>query len=169
MIAPYSFVNQRKSKNKLEKVHIKTHTKVIKRNENMATSVDHLLGKLKDPKAEMGLVRKGIKPTLIEAFFNQEKLPIKEILAKLNISSSTYFAKKKHHKTLDSYSTEKFIRLISIVAKANKILGQDEARRWIYSKIPSLDNETPIDLLDTEVGHRLVLQALLQIEHGIYS
>ncbi len=135
----------------------------------MAATILHLLDKLKDPKKEMVLVRAGIKASLVEAFLNQEKLPIKDVLVRLNIPSSTYFAKKKNHQALDAYSTEKFIRLISVMVKAAKILGKTESKSWIYRKIPSLGNEIPIDLLDTEVGHNLVLQTLLQIEYGIYS
>jgi len=135
----------------------------------MLASVEHLLTKLKDPKKEIGLVRNGLKVTLVESFLNQEDLPIKDMLARLAIPPSTYFAKKKGHKTLDTYASEKFIRLISVIVMASKILGKAEAKDWLYKKIPSLGNEVPLDLLDTEAGHRMVTQALLQIKHGIYS
>lgn len=135
----------------------------------MSATVEHLLTKLKDPKKEMGLVRNGLKATLIESFLNQEDLPIKDVLERLDIPSSTYFAKKKSHKALDAYTSEKFIRLISVMVMASKILGKSEAKNWLYRKIPSLGNEVPLNLLDTEAGHRMVVQTLLQIKHGVYS
>lgn len=135
----------------------------------MSITVEHLLDKLKDPKKEMGLVRNGLKTTVIESFLEQQDLAIKDILERLSIPSSTYFAKKKSHKTLDAYTSEKFIRLISVIVMASKILGKSEAKNWLYRKIPSLGNEVPLNLLDTEAGHRLVTQALLQIKYGIYS
>ena len=70
---------------------------------------------------------------------------------------------------LDAHTTEKFVRLISVMDLATTTLGAAEGREWIYRKIPSLGNEIPLNLLDTEVGHRLVVQALLQIKHGVYS
>lgn len=135
----------------------------------MTTAVMGLLIQLKDPKKEVSLIRKGIKVGVIEAFLNQEGFLIKDVLKRLGIPSSTYFAKKKSQKLLDTYTTEKFIRLILVMVKASKLLGEGEAKSWLYRAIPSLGNEVPIDLLDTEAGHRLVEQTLLQIEHGVYG
>ncbi len=135
----------------------------------MSVAVEHLINKLKDPKKEMGLVRNGLKITVVELFLDQEDLSVKDVLERLVIPASTYFAKKKSHKTLDAYSSEKFIRLMSVMVMASKILGKSEAKNWLYRKIPSLGNEVPLNLLDTEAGHRLVTQALLQIKHGVYS
>ncbi len=135
----------------------------------MSVNVAHLINKLKDPKKEVILVRNGIKTSIIESFLEEQNLAIKDVLERLAIPPSTYFAKKKSHKTLDAYTSEKFIRLISVMVMAAKILGKAEAKNWLYRKIPSLGNEIPLNLLDTEAGHRLVTQALMQIKHGIYS
>lgn len=135
----------------------------------MTAAVMTLLTQLKDPKKEVHLIRKGLKAGVIEAFLNQEGFLIKDVLDRLDISASTYFAKKKSQKALDTYTTEKFIRLIQVMVKASKILGEQEAKNWLYRPIPSLGNEVPIDLLDTEAGHRLVEQTLLQVEHGVYG
>lgn len=131
--------------------------------------VESLLSNLKDPLKEMGLIRSGVKTAVIESFLAQENFPLKDILERLDIPSSTYFAKKKSHKPLDAYSTEKFIRLISVLLLASEILGKEEAKNWLYRPVPSLNNQVPLNLLDTEVGHRLVEQTLLQIKYGIYG
>lgn len=132
-------------------------------------TVKNLLTDLKNPMKEMGLIRNGLKTNVIDSFLTQENLSIKDVLEKLNIPASTYFAKKKNHKPLDSAATEKFLRLISILTKATELFGKAEGQNWLYRKIPSLNNQIPIDLLDTEIGHRLVEQALLQIKYGIYG
>lgn len=132
-------------------------------------AVQSLLNDLKDPFKEMRRIRIGLEPKVIESFLDSEKLPVKDILIRLDIPSSTYFAKKKHQQPLDTYATEKFIRLITVILMASEILGKGEAKNWIYREIPSLGNQAPINLLDTEVGHRLVEQTLLQIKYGMYS
>jgi len=133
-------------------------------------TIKHLLKKdLKDPIKEIGIIRQGLKVSIIESFLDEQNFSVKDILQRLDIPASTYFAKKKNHQTLDAYNTEKFIRLISILEMASDILGKAEAKEWIYKKIPSLGNEAPINLLDTEIGHRLVEQTLLQIKYGIYG
>ncbi|SRR5579883_1885021 len=135
----------------------------------MPANVANLLENLKDPLKEMGLIRSGLKTKVIESFLTQENLLVKDVLERLHIPSSTYFSKKKHHQPLDSYTTEKFVRLISVLIMASDILGKAEAKNWLYRKVPSLGNEVPLNLLDTEIGHRLVEQALLQIKYGMYG
>ncbi len=132
-------------------------------------AVRHLLNDLKDPFKEMNLIREGLEINVVESFLAKENFLVKDILERLHIPSSTYFSKKKNHQPLDTYATEKFVRLISVFMKASEILGKIEAKNWIYKNVPSLDHQAPINLLDTEVGHRLVEQTLLQIKYGMYA
>ena len=134
----------------------------------MSASIDFAKS-LKNPLNEIRLIRSGLKPKDIESFLSQENFPVKDFLERLHIPASTYFSRKSSRKPLDAHSSEKFIRLISIILLGYQILGKEETRSWIYKKIPSLGNEVPLDLLDTEAGHRLVEQALLQIKYGIYG
>lgn len=64
---------------------------------------------------------------------------------------------------------KRLLRIFSVIRLASDVMGESEARIWLFRKVPSLDNEMPINLLDTEVGHQLVLQTLRQIKYGIYS
>src|SRR5688572_8338559 len=122
----------------------------------MPSSTTILMNYFKDPIKEIEIIRKGINPELIEDFLNNQSFVVKDVLSRLKITSSTYFAKKKEHKLLDSNSTEKFFRLISVVQSAQEILGDQEVKNWLYRKTPSLGEQVPMDLLDTEIGHRLV-------------
>lgn len=135
----------------------------------MVAKVEQLIARFKDPVKEINAIREGISPNLIEKFLDKESFSVKDILARLQIPASTYFAKKKKKLQLDSAMSEKFLRLISVTQMAAAILGAVEAKNWLYKRIPSLGNEIPLDLLDTEIGHKLVTQALLQIKYGIYS
>lgn len=141
----------------------------LERRNIMLSSANKLMNYFKDPIKEIEIIREGINPELIDNFLNQQSFVVKDVLSRLKITTSTYFAKKKDHKLLDSVSTEKFLRLISVVKNAQEILGNQEAKSWLYRKVPSLGDQIPMDLLDTEVGHRLVEEALLQIKYGIYS
>lgn len=135
----------------------------------MLSSAKQLKNCFKDPVQEIKTIREGINPELIDNFLNEQSFVVKDVLIRLKITASTYFSKKKDHKRLDSGSTEKFLRLFSVVQIAGEILGHKEAKNWLYRQIPSLGQQVPMDLLDTEAGHRLVEQALLQIKYGIYN
>lgn len=135
----------------------------------MSSSSNQLMSYFKDPLKEIAIIREGVSPELIENFLNEQSFVVKDVLSRLKITASTYFAKKKEHKRLDSMATEKFFRLVSVIYHAEKILGPEETKNWLYRKIPSLDEQAPMDLLDTEVGHRLVENVLLQVQYGIYG
>jgi len=135
----------------------------------MSLAMRNLLRDLKDPVKEIGLIREGLKVNVVELFLARENLLVKDVLERLRIPASTYFAKKKHHQPLDAYHTEKFVRLISILELATDILGKEAARHWIYENVTSLGNEVPLNLLDTDIGYRLVEQALLQVKYGMYA
>ena len=77
----------------------------------MLSSTKQLMSCSKDPIIEIKTIREGINPELIENFLRDQSFVVKDILMSLNIKPSTYFAKKKDHKRLDSTSTEKFLRL----------------------------------------------------------
>ncbi len=135
----------------------------------MIKSVKNIMSSFDDPIKEIEIIRSGITPQVIETFLVPYDYVMKDVLERLHITVSTYKSKKSRQEALDSAASEKLFRLISIINKANDVLGELETKAWLYRKIPSLDNQKPIDLLDTEAGHRLVEQSLQHIQYGIYS
>lgn len=61
----------------------------------MLSSANKLMNYFKDPIKEIEIIRKGINPELIETFLNDQSFVVKDVLSRLKITSSTYFAKKK--------------------------------------------------------------------------
>jgi hypothetical protein len=57
---------------------------------------------------------------------------------------------------------------IAMVRRATEVLGVDHVANWMRSRIPSLGNQTPYALLQTEDGRNQVECVLLKIEHGVY-
>ena len=135
----------------------------------MSTASIQLINRLNDPMKEIKTIRDGINPNLVERFLNEQSFVVNDVLSRLQISKSTYFAKKKKESPLDPATTEKFLRLISVVKIATEIIGKVEVKSWLYKKIASLGQQAPLDLLDTEAGHRLVEETLLHIKYGVYS
>ena len=115
----------------------------------MLSSTKQLMSCFKDPIREIKTIREGINPELIENFLSDQSFVVKDILISLNIKPSTYFAKKKDHKRLDPTSTEKFLRLFSVVQIAQEILGHAEAWSGL-----SADGSIGIGLVFA--GHRLI-------------
>lgn len=122
-----------------------------------------------DPIKEIEAIRDGVLPQDIEGYLSTHEYVMKDVLERLDIPASTYKSKKGKRQVLDSASSEKLMRLVSVTKVADEIIGESETKDWLYREIPSLGNRKPIDLLDTEVGHRLVEQTLQQIKYGVYS
>lgn len=62
------------------------------------------------------------------------------------------------------------VRVARIHAIALDVLGSAEkARQWLRWPIAALDGQTPLSLLDTEEGGRVVEAVLGRIEHGVFS
>lgn len=64
---------------------------------------------------------------------------------------------------------DKLVRFIQAMEKAREILGEDQAIKWMHGPVPSLGNEIPADILDTESGFQKIEQALQRIKHGACS
>jgi putative toxin-antitoxin system antitoxin component (TIGR02293 family) len=57
-----------------------------------------------------------------------------------------------------------------VFAQAVSVLGSDDkARRWIVKPSRALGGESPLHLLDTDIGTNAVLDELGRIEHGVFS
>lgn len=60
-------------------------------------------------------------------------------------------------------------RILRISEMADRVFGNHEkAARWLRKPNRALQGITPIDLLESETGARLVEQSLDQIDYGIY-
>jgi putative toxin-antitoxin system antitoxin component (TIGR02293 family) len=50
------------------------------------------------------------------------------------------------------------------------VLGStDKAARWLHTENRALGGQTPLALLDTDLGTRQVEEVLGRIEHGVFS
>jgi putative toxin-antitoxin system antitoxin component (TIGR02293 family) len=57
-----------------------------------------------------------------------------------------------------------------VLARASQILGsQEAAERWLEKPAIGLNRRTPIELLATPVGVKMVDQYLTRIEYGVYT
>lgn len=61
----------------------------------MLYTAEQLMKCFKDPILEIKAIREGINPELVEEFLNNQSFVVKDVLGRLQIPASTYFAKKK--------------------------------------------------------------------------
>lgn len=61
-------------------------------------------------------------------------------------------------------------QITEIVAKGSKVFGgRDKFLDWMNHPNKTLNNKTPMSLLNSKLGMDLVLDELGRIEHGVFS
>jgi putative toxin-antitoxin system antitoxin component (TIGR02293 family) len=91
-------------------------------------------------------------------------------LAEIVISPRTLKHRKARNEPLSQEETDRAVRVARIVAMAGEVFGSpDKALLWLRSPDDRLANRTPLNMLHTESGGRLVESMLWQLDEGIYS
>ena len=72
------------------------------------------------------------------------------------------------HQSLSKEESDKAVRVARITAMAEQVFGESErAWRWLRKSKRHFDAKTPIEMLATEAGARIVEEMLAQIDDGI--
>jgi putative toxin-antitoxin system antitoxin component (TIGR02293 family) len=123
------------------------------------------------PKSEFDLaaiVEKGL-PIASIARLKAEGLTFSEISA-IVISPRTLKHRKARGEQLSHEETDRVVRVARIVALAEQVFGnRDKALTWLRSKDGRIKERTPLSMLHTESGGRLVENMLWQIDEGVYA
>ena len=66
--------------------------------------------------------------------------------------------------------SDRLLRVTRTIVRAIEALGSSEkAAKWLRTENRALRGMTPLALLETDIGARMVEQTLGRIEHGVYS
>lgn len=73
-----------------------------------------------------------------------------------------------NHQTLSKDESDKAVRVARITAMGEQVFGESErAWRWMRKPKRRFDGKTPIEMLATEAGARLVEEMIAQIDDGL--
>jgi len=82
----------------------------------------------------------------------------------------TWKHRKSRHQSLSREESERAIRTAKILARAQAVLGDGQsALDWLRTTKRRFEGRTPIQMLSTEAGGRLVEQMLIQIDQGMFA
>lgn len=113
-------------------------------------------------------VEQGI-PTDSIAYLRDVGLTFSEVSAVV-ISPRTLKHRKARGERLSHEETERVLRVARILALAEQVFANPEkALLWLRMPDDGLKNRTPLSMLTTEAGGRVVESMLWQIDDGIYA
>lgn len=79
-------------------------------------------------------------------------------------------ARRKKKQRLSLQESDRLARVARIITYAREVLGdQEKAYAWLRRPNRALENRLPLDLLETEIGARVVETILGRMEQGVYS
>jgi len=79
----------------------------------------------------------------------------------------TLVHRKSRHEALTHDESDRAVRVARIASLAEEVFGDDEkASRWLRKPKQRFEGRSPLELLRTEAGARLVEEMLLQLDYG---
>lgn len=112
-------------------------------------------------------IRAGLPYRSFETVRERLQLSVPEAAGVLGVPLRT-LARRRIEKKFASDESDRLYRLARIAAQAVRVLGSDEkAAAWLRRPNRSLGGETPLEVLDTDIGTRETEEALGRLEHGI--
>ena len=114
------------------------------------------------------IAEKGL-PTDSIAYLKEKGLTFSEV-SETVISPRTLKHRKARGQQLSVEETERMLRVARILSLADQVFGNHEkALTWLRQVDERLNDRTPLRMLHTEAGGRLVENLLWQIDEGVYS
>ena len=116
----------------------------------------------------ISLTREGLSMGTLKKIQAYTSLSIKELAVLLPISERQLVRYKDDHILRKDISSH-LIQLAELFEHGYEVFEEEHFRKWMRSKIRVLDNNRPIDLLDTAIGIQIVNDIIGRIDHGVYS
>lgn len=86
----------------------------------------------------------------------------------LVVPRRTLAHRREKRQRLTAEQSDRLTRVVRVAARAEEALGdRDRAARWLRKPNRSLQGERPIDLLESDIGARMVERVLGRVEHGV--
>ena len=112
-------------------------------------------------------IQEGLPTSSVEALLKRKTLSLQELYK--FISPRTWARRIKEHK-LSPEESDRIAMVERVVSFTENVFGDvHKAHTWLRRPNRALENQTPLDLLHSEAGTRMVETLLERIQHGIYS
>jgi putative toxin-antitoxin system antitoxin component (TIGR02293 family) len=132
-------------------------------------NVGQWLGTQTDSEFDLAQLAEDGLPIGIIRVMTDHGLTSKEVYS-IIIPERTLKHRKSRKERLSREESDKAIRTARLLARAQSIFGnQEKALLWMRQAKQRFGGRTPLDLLSTEAGGRLVEEMLIQIDEGMFA
>ncbi|MEX0769455.1 MAG: antitoxin Xre/MbcA/ParS toxin-binding domain-containing protein [Balneolaceae bacterium] len=121
------------------------------------------------PMNRIAISRKGISKKSLLKIVEWSAISIKDFAKLLPISLRT-IQRYDDEDLLDPHVSERVLLIGEVFEKGMEVFNsREKLHTWLHSPLLALGHQSPLDLLDTGFGVRLVMDTLGRIEHGVFS
>jgi putative toxin-antitoxin system antitoxin component (TIGR02293 family) len=111
-------------------------------------------------------IREGFPQGVVAEIMQASGLTLRELARSLDLSSRS-LQRRRRQGRLAPHESDRLYRLARIVVLAKHYLGDSEAAsRWLQRPNRALGGDSPLGLLDTELGARAVENVLGRVAYG---
>ncbi len=114
------------------------------------------------------IARNGIKTKYIERIQKYILLSDKELSSILPISQRQLFRYPPDH-ILNKEITSHLIQIIELFQKGYNLFDTEKFQAWIRTSNKVLNENKPLEIMDTSIGIEMIEDIIGRIEHGVYS
>src|SRR5438270_12681790 len=112
-------------------------------------------------------VESGVPVATMSEFVSASGVPLKD-LYEIVIPARTLKHRRSRRESLSADESDKLARLVRIYDHALRVFdNKDKALYWLSEAKRRFDGRTPLQMLRTELGGRMVEEMLGQIEYGM--
>ena len=130
---------------------------------------EQYIGVSQNPTLDLAKIAEKGLPIESIAYLKEKGLTFSEV-SEIVISPRTLKHRKAQGEHLSIEETGRVLRVARILSLADQVFGNNEkALTWLRQVDERLNDRTPLSMLCTESGGRLLENLLWQIDEGIYS
>jgi putative toxin-antitoxin system antitoxin component (TIGR02293 family) len=114
-------------------------------------------------------VEAGVPVETMTSFVSASGVQLKDIYD-IVIPARTLKHRRSRRESLSREESDKLARLVRVFDQAVAVFGDvEQARRWLNKPRKRFDGRTPLQMLPTDVGGRMVEEMLGQIDEGMFA
>lgn len=115
----------------------------------------------------IGAVRRGLPYSVFERVQGALQVSAQMLAALIGVPVRT-LNKRKHEGRFSSEESDNLLRVVRVVSKTFSFFDEPQAARaWLQASEMAFGGDTPLSLLDTEMGAQEIFRLLGQLEHGV--
>ncbi|WP_420239886.1 antitoxin Xre/MbcA/ParS toxin-binding domain-containing protein [Telmatobacter bradus] len=118
---------------------------------------------------DLEAAEKGIPLSVLEEFSAASGIVLKDLLDVV-IPARTLKHRRARKEAFNLDESDRLARVLRLYEQAVRVFGQPEkARHWLLQPQKRLEERTPLAMMRSEIGGRMVEEWLIQIDEGMFA